>query len=78
MQEVYNDTMEVLSTFRNTLSSHLQNKWPDIIVEFLLADKVRAFYRCDPVRFLCATTEGAVQGGFCGQRHSVAIMVIET
>lgn len=72
----YNETITILNSLRAQVSSHVQNNWPDIILEFLIGDKVRAFCRCDPVRFLCAMPDGLGQGRLCGQRHPVPIMVV--
>lgn len=75
VDEAYNDILAILQTFRHFVSTHLQNKWPDLILEFLLADKVRAFNCCDPIRFLCTTTDGIAQSRLCGIRHPIPILV---
>lgn len=76
IQDASNIFKKLVNSLRHFISSHFQNKWPEIFVEILLADKVCATYCCDPVHFFCAAANDVVHGRLCGRKHSVAIMVI--
>lgn len=48
-----------------------QNKWPELIVELCIGDKVQATYRCDPTKYLVAAGNAHQSGLLCNEKYSV-------
>lgn len=52
------------------IDTHLQDKWPDLIVETLAGSIPTSMYRCDPKNYMFSQTKHS-QGKLCGHRHDV-------
>lgn len=52
------------------IDNHLQDKWPDLIVETLAVSIPTSIYRTDPKHHMFSQTKHS-QGKLCGKRHDI-------
>lgn len=60
---------DIAATLLDMALINRQNKWPDLLVEMCIHDKVVAVHRCDPFKYLFALTSDQ-SGLLCGEKHS--------